>query len=51
MNVFTPDENRRWNAWQDAYVISAKRGDDIARFFAAAMLTSTVVAVITMWRP
>ena len=51
MNEFTPDENRRWNAWQDAAVVSARQGENIARFFGAAMLTLAVVAVIiAMWR-
>ena len=44
---FSPDEARRWDAWQTATAIGARRGDLIAQMFGLFMLAAvlTVCAV------
>jgi hypothetical protein len=51
MHEFTPEQAARWDAWQHAYRISARRSDLIARVFGVTLLASTFTAVaVAMWR-
>ena len=51
MHEFTPDQTRRWNVWQQANVVAARRSDVIARMVAVTALTMTVVAVLlALWQ-
>jgi hypothetical protein len=51
MHEFTPDEARRWNAWQQANAVSARRGGRLAGLFGLAMLTAMFAAVaLALWR-
>jgi hypothetical protein len=48
---FSPDEARRWEVWQHANAVDARRSDRIARFFGVTMLVATLTAVaVAMWR-
>jgi type IV secretory pathway component VirB8 len=47
---FSPDEARRWDAWQQAKAASARRSDRIAHLFGVTMLAATLTAVaVAMW--
>ena len=51
MQEFTAEQATRWDAWQQANAISARRSDRIARLFGFTMLAATLTAVaIAMWR-
>ena len=51
MHEFSPDENRRWTAWQHANGISARRSDLICRLCGVTMLAATSVAlVVALWQ-
>jgi hypothetical protein len=46
MHEFSPDETRRWDAWQRAYAISARRSDLACRAGAIALMTAALVALV-----
>jgi hypothetical protein len=51
MHEFTPDESRRWDAWQQSHAISIRRNDRVARLFGLTMLTATLIALfVAVWR-
>ena len=51
MPEFTPAHAARWNAWQQANAVSARRGDAVARLFGFTLLAGAVTAVaVALWR-
>jgi len=51
MYEFSPDEERRWNAWQRANALSARRSDLICRAVSVIMLAATLSAlVVALWQ-
>ena len=51
MHEFTPEQACRWDAWQNANAVSARRSDRVARLFAFTMLTATLMVVaVAVWR-
>ena len=45
MDEFTPAQAIRWDAWQHANAISARRSDRVARLFSLTLLAATLAAV------
>lgn len=45
MREFTPDETDRWDAWQHANAVSARRADRVARLVGVTLLAATLTAV------
>ena len=51
MGEITLEQTARWDAWQHANALSARRIDRVARLFGVALLAATLTAVaVTMWR-
>lgn len=51
MQDFTAEQATRWDAWQHANAISARRSDRVARLFGFTMLAAALTAVaIALWR-
>ena len=46
MHEFTPEQTARWNAWQQANAVSARRSDRAARWVGATMLAAALAAVV-----
>jgi type IV secretory pathway component VirB8 len=50
MHEFSPDEARRWDAWQRANVRSERRRDHLCRVVGAAVFAALLVALaIAVW--
>ena len=50
MHEFSPDETRRWDTWQRANAVRAKRSDRICRMAGVMVFTATLVALaIAVW--
>ena len=45
MHGFTPEETARWDAWQHANTVSARRSDRVVRLFAVTLLAGLLTAV------
>jgi hypothetical protein len=45
MHEFTAEQANRWDAWQHANAISARRSDRVARLFGFTMLAATLTAL------
>ena len=41
---FSPEQARRWDAWQQAAAVSAQRSDRICRTVAAVLLLALLIA-------
>jgi hypothetical protein len=51
MAEFTPEQAARWDAWQHANFLSARRSDRIARLVGVTLLATTLTAVaVAIWR-
>ena len=51
MDEFTREQAARWDAWQRANVLSARRSDRLARLVGVALLAATLTAVaVVIWR-
>ena len=51
MPEFTSEQTARWDAWQSANAVSARRSDRVARIFGLTLLAATLTAVaVAMWR-
>lgn len=51
MSEFSPDEARRWDAWQRANAISARRSDRFVQYVGVTLLAAAVLAVtLAAWR-
>jgi hypothetical protein len=51
MHEFTAEQAIRWDDWQNANAISARRSDRVARLFGLTMMAATLAAVaVAMWR-
>jgi hypothetical protein len=42
---FSPEQTRRWDAWQQANAVSARRSDRICRAVAAVLFLALLIAV------
>jgi hypothetical protein len=50
MAEFTPDEARRWAAWERANAESARRTDRIVRVVGITMVAATLIALaVALW--
>jgi hypothetical protein len=50
MHEFSPDEARRWDAWQRANALSARRTDRIRRGVGVIVLAAALVALaLAVW--
>jgi hypothetical protein len=48
---FTPEQAGRWDAWQRANALSARRGDRISRAIGATISLVLLIAVgVAIWR-
>lgn len=51
MHQFTPEQAVRWDAWQSANAVSARRSDGIARLFGFTMLAAILTGLaVALWR-
>lgn len=51
MHQFTPEQAVRWDAWQSANALSARRSDGIARLFGFTMLAAILTGLaVALWR-
>ena len=50
MSQFTPEQTVRWEAWQQANAVSARRSDRVARLFGLVLLAGTLAALaVAIW--
>ena len=45
MHEFTPEQAIRWDVWQHANAVSARRSDRVVRLFGLTLLAGTLAAV------
>jgi hypothetical protein len=52
MYEFSTDEARRWDTWQQANALNARRSDVICRILAVAVLATLFIAlaIVVRWR-
>jgi hypothetical protein len=51
MHEFTPEEARRWDAWQRAGALSARRSDRICRLAGTTIFLAIAMALgAAIWR-
>ena len=51
MHEFTPEQTARWDAWQRANAVSARRSDRAARLLGMTLLAATLaMTVVAMLR-
>jgi hypothetical protein len=46
MNDLSPEDTRRWNAWRQANLLSARAADRVARVIGTLLVTGGVLATV-----
>ena len=50
MQNFSPDEARRWDTWQAANAVSARRSDRLSRLSGVVLFSAVTIALaVALW--